>query len=65
MLEKGFGCAEVAQQLGVTGTVMCRWQVAWPAAVVSRSMAERKAKLDAQAAAKLTDASLAGPCLYP
>jgi transposase len=65
MLEKGYGCAEVAQRLGVTRAVVYRWQAAWQcggrAAVVSKGRAGRKAKLDAQAAAKITEALLAGP----
>lgn len=65
MLEKGYGCAEVAQRVGVTRAVVYRWKAAWQGggrqAVASKGRAGRKPRLDAQAASRVTEALLAGP----
>jgi transposase len=65
MLEKGYGCAEVAERLGVSRAVVYRWQAAWQSggreAVVSKGKAGRKPRLGTQAAARITEALLAGP----
>jgi transposase len=65
MLDKGYGCAEVAQRLSVTRAVVYRWKAAWQSggrqAVASKGKAGRKPKLDTQAADRVADALLAGP----
>lgn len=65
MLDKGYGCSEVARRLGVTRAVVYRWKAAWQGggrqAIASKGKAGRKPKLDARAAGRITEALLAGP----
>jgi transposase len=65
MLDESYGCAEVAERVGVTRAVVYRWKASWQSggkeAVVSKGKAGRKTRLGPQAAGRITEALLAGP----
>ena len=57
MLDRGCGCAEVSERMGVTRGAIYRWRVTWQ----SGGQAGRKALIGTQAAARIAEALLAGP----